>query len=148
VTDETRAELRRGVEAVVRTALHYNRIIVYSPEGVNGDHPTVIARIPYAGSVGDTPPLTPAQQLAISVLLGEPDTVVASALADMLLDQGHEYATAIKTKTVAECAAFVSGWAENHGERPDDTNRAIARALRNMAEGLVNRFAVAQPPSP
>jgi hypothetical protein len=40
----------------------------------------------------DRSKLTAAQQLALSVLLGD-EMVLPQALADYLLDQGHEYAT-------------------------------------------------------
>jgi hypothetical protein len=48
------------------------------------------------------PPLTTAQQLAVSVLVGEPDRAVLSALCDLLIEQGHEYAAGVAEKARAE----------------------------------------------
>lgn len=85
MTDETRKELRAVFEAAVRAggadfcevpggAGNYYELSVFSP------------------TVYSHPELTTAQQLALSVLLGEPDAAVLSALCDVLIENGHEYA--------------------------------------------------------
>ena len=60
--------------------------------------------------------LTTAQQLALSVLVGEPDRVVLSALCDLLIEQGHEYAVAVAEKARREererCRKLVASLAD------------------------------------
>lgn len=103
MTDENRAELRRVVEALVRRSLCDDATNVYigSNGSGDGDQMYFVTSFKSDESVA-LPPLTTAQQLALSVLIGEPDTVIQSALADMLLDMGHEYATAVAEKARAE----------------------------------------------
>jgi len=64
-----------------------------------------------ARDLDEAPPLTTAQHLALSVLVGEPDAVVLSALCDCLIEQGHEYAAAVAEKARAEererCARLI-----------------------------------------
>lgn len=103
MTDKLRAELRRGIEGVIRLA-----VAIPDPQcrtnGTARENEAWVQARTYKEFLppGGLPPLTTAQQLALSVLLGEPDTVVESALADMLMDAGHEYATAVAEKARAE----------------------------------------------
>lgn len=71
MTDELRAELRRVIERSVRVAM--------------AGGPSDEARY--------VPPLEPDQHLGLSALLRDPD-MLPQALADYLLDQGHEFAQA------------------------------------------------------
>lgn len=90
MTDDTRTELRATVERLVRLAnAGVGVTCELRPE----------RRCPPEG----TPPLTTAQQLALSVLVGEPDRAVLSALCDLLIEQGHEYAAAVAEKERARC---------------------------------------------
>jgi hypothetical protein len=103
MTDETRAELRKGFEIMVRAAMGGEG--AFLNERTFDSHGTVFVTelTSYQRSLGVThpgqlPPLTAAQHLALSVLVGEPDAVIADALADYMLNQGHEYATACYAK--------------------------------------------------
>jgi hypothetical protein len=89
VTDDTRTELRVTVERLVRLA--------NAGVGV-----TCELRPERRCPPEDTPPLTTAQQLALSVLVGEPDRAVLSALCDCLIEMGHEYAAAVAEKARRE----------------------------------------------
>lgn len=96
MTEETRAELRRGIENLVRESLRDSADVeatVWGPIVSNGgwSHFTQVEVSSAAIDLLDAPPLTTAQQLALSVLVGEPDRVVLSALCDLLIDMGHEY---------------------------------------------------------
>ena len=98
MTDQTRQELRIGIEAVVRAAQSGWRVgTVKTVADIDGD-PESVTTFDLVASRSrpgpwQSPPLTPAQHLALSVLLGDPATL-PQALADYLLDAGHEYATA------------------------------------------------------
>lgn len=105
MTDETRTELRRGIELILRS--------ISAGYGVKSGRPVYMlsggyahnlytGRIPNGIECHNFPPLTTAQQLALSVLIGD-ESVLPQALADYLLDQGHEYATAVAERaTMAE----------------------------------------------
>lgn len=97
MTDDTRAELRLIFESVVRAG-GADTSLREMPGGAGNYHEISV----FSPAVYSHPPLTAAQHLALSVLLGEPDTVIQSALADMLLDMGHEYATAVAERARAE----------------------------------------------
>ena len=103
MTEETRKELRDGIEAVVRAFGLKDTILVTTgakarPAGHYSDAVEITAYVPDGWTVEQTVGLTTAQQLALSVLVGEPDRVVLSALCDLLIDQGHEYAVAVAEK--------------------------------------------------
>ena len=85
MTDETRAELRKVFEAAVRAG---GADFHETPGGVGNYYSLSV----FAPAVYQHPGLTTAQQLALSVLVGEPDGAVLSALCDLLIEQGHEYA--------------------------------------------------------
>ncbi len=95
MTSENRAELRRGIDAVVRAAESAIEIRVEShePEPHHRRRACVTVYQVGTGSPPEPKALTTAQQLALSVLLGD-ESVLPQALADYLLDQGHEYAVA------------------------------------------------------
>lgn len=101
MTDEQRARLRVGIGEVVRAGLSGQPGVRADPDhsvlsGEAGEPYTEIAVVvTHPGSHRRYPPLTTAQQLALSVLVGD-EGVLPQAIADYLLDQGHEYATAIR----------------------------------------------------
>jgi len=105
MTDETLAELRRGIEILVR-AVAFDRDVAFCT--CHSLHSVVSS----ANTFGPFPPLTTAQQLALSVLVGEPDTVIASALADYLIESGHEYAAAVADKARREAVGELVKTAE------------------------------------
>jgi hypothetical protein len=104
MTDEQRAELRRGIEWLVRVVAASQTL---SHADIRGSavmswrasyswcdcHDYQVTARGVSNTATDPPPLTTAQQLALSVLIGD-ESVTADVLADYLLDQGHEYATA------------------------------------------------------
>ena len=90
MTEETRAELRSFITRLIAVAEHDPRagtVSHYAPSF--GQHELVCALRFDPAKVSSE--LSTAQQLALSVLLGEPDRVVLSALCDLLIEQGHEY---------------------------------------------------------
>ena len=105
MTKETQAELRLRLTTLVTLAgVPGAEIIDAEPRSFKfRDMPTghaacaVVFPLGPSGGVSP-PPLTTAQQLALSVLVGEPDRVVLSALCDLLIEQGHEYAVAVAEK--------------------------------------------------
>ena len=102
---DTRAELRRGVEVLVRAAGEQSRrhgrcTVMLSRHGEPGGQMWQSVYLKLNDDT-DPPPLSPAQQLALSVLL-EDEAVMPQVLADYLLDQGHEYATAVAERAAAE----------------------------------------------
>ena len=108
MTDETRAELRRFFAAMVRVAECETltvEVIGSEPSGNPWARVSAACQVRESkarpGSAPELPPLTTAQQLALSVLLGD-ESVLPQALADYLLDQGHEYATAVAERARAE----------------------------------------------
>ncbi len=113
MTDNTRAELRRGIERLVREADSCIEVRVENNEPAphHRRRATVSVYQVGTGMPQPTPPLTTAQQLALSVLVGEPDKAVLSALCDLLIEQGHEYAAAVAEKARAEererCATLI-----------------------------------------
>ena len=109
MTDETRAELRRGIELILRS--------VSAGYGVKSGRPAYMLsggyahnlytdRIPNGIECHNFPPLTTAQHLALSVLLGD-ESVLPQALADYLLDHGHEYATAVRDAERQRCLRVI-----------------------------------------
>ena len=120
MTEEARAELRRGIEGLVRAAGDCESSVRFvpdwpwfnarsvDPDAVAGETHKVEVRVPGYGTLSTLPPLTTAQHLALSVLLGD-ESVIPQALADMLLDMGHEYATAVAEKARAEEREQLSG---------------------------------------
>jgi hypothetical protein len=107
--DDTRTELRRGLEALVRAAEAESRRAGYcsvtvSRSGAAGGGRVWQSVYLKVDDTDDLPPLTPAQQLALSVLLQD-DAVVPQVLADFLLDHGHEYATAVAARAADEARA-------------------------------------------
>lgn len=107
--DDTRAELRRGVEALVRAAEAQSRraghcSVTVSRSGMAGGGRVWQSVYLKVDDADDPPPLTPAQQLALSVLLQD-DAITPQVLADYLLDAGHEYATAVAGRAAADARA-------------------------------------------
>ena len=100
MTEDQVARLRRGFEAIIRLVRgngdpglavntidpYYPAISVYDAVKI-GNHPL--------------PGLEAKDHLALSVLLGD-EAVLPDALADYLLDQGHEYAVAVAEKARRE----------------------------------------------
>ena len=140
MTNENLAELRLRLTTLVTLAgVPGAEIIDADPRDFKfRDHPSGYASCAVVFPLGpcgnvEPPPLTTAQQLALSVLIGEPDTVTMSALADMLLDMGHEYATAVAEKARAEerqrCAVLVESRADTWGVGDYELNE-IAAAIR------------------
>lgn len=116
MTEETRAELRQRLTTLVTLAgVPGAEIIDAEPRSFKfRDVPTghaacaVVFPLGPGGSV-NPPPLTTAQQLALSVLLGEPDAVVLSALCDCLIEMGHEYAVAVAENARREAIELTAG---------------------------------------
>ena len=151
--DESRAELRSGIEALLRTAERGGDVYVIDSPGPRGDPdppriPTdrvtaVVAEWPESGLV---PPreLSPEKAFALTVLLGEDDTTIANALADYLLDKGHEYATAVAEKArkeererIAERLYSESAHVLSRSPDPNDMCEFAAAALSAVADDLV-----------
>ena len=133
---DTRAELREGVETLVRAAggqsrRHGRCTVLMSRHGEVGVGQ--VWQSVYLKLDGeDDPPLTPAQQLALSVLL-EDEAVFPQVLADYLLDAGHDYTLAVAARAAAEARA--------------DERRKCAESVRNAAED-VRRYAETAPGEP
>lgn len=102
MTDDARARLRDGIAWVVRFAALPGTVVGHEESEF---HASVMAD--NYQSAGPLPELTTAQQLALSVLIGEPDYVIANAMAEHLLDQGHEYATAVLDAERRRCLRVV-----------------------------------------
>lgn len=106
MTDETRARLRGAIELLVSYAARLD-----GEARVQTDSGRLGAYVTYTDHVGvmvvvstrpeqlgpPTPALTPFQHMCLSGLLGDPDQL-PQALADYMLDQGHEYAAACYQK--------------------------------------------------
>jgi hypothetical protein len=122
---DTRAELREGVETLVRAAggqsrRHGRCTVLMSRHGEVGVGQ--VWQSVYLKLDGeDDPPLTPAQQLALSVLL-EDEAVFPQVLADYLLDAGHDYTLAVAARAADEARA--------------DERRKCAVALQHAAEDV------------
>lgn len=131
MTDEVRADLRRGIESAVRSGE-----VGYVTVSVGGDFPhdeatRIIVHPPNYVAARECPPLDTAQQLALSVLLGDP-AALPQALADYLLDQGHEYAAAVAEKAVREERGRVMRLIRSLLSTPD-LDRTTADALNLLA---------------
>jgi len=99
MTDESRAELRRGLEAVVRAAMDADAEVrsrlnqpwfdseAADPDAVAGEIHDVGVAVDGFGTLATLPPLTQLQHLALSVLLGDPK-VSAAVLIGALEDSG------------------------------------------------------------
>jgi hypothetical protein len=127
---DTRAELRRGIEALVREAVGQSRrhgrcSVLMSRHGEPGGQMWQSVYLKLNDDT-DPPPLTPAQQLALSVLL-EDDAVAPQVLADFLLDDGHEYATAVAERAATEARA-------DERRRCVDAVRQSAARVREYAD--------------
>lgn len=124
MTDETRSELRRVIEAAVRAG-GADTSFRELPGGAGNYYELSV----FSAIVFDRPALTSAQQLALSVLLGD-ESVVPQVLADYLLDQGHEYATACYERGRAEAFQGTLSSRQISGEvvRAEDV-AALIRAL-------------------
>ena len=87
---------------------------------------------------GEPPPLTTAQQLALSVLVGEPDRVVLSALCDLLIDMGHEYAVAVAEKARREerrrIVGLIRAWADDAYDAGEAEQSEMLTALVEVVE--------------
>lgn len=116
MTDETRAELRRDIGHVVRMAglpMAYCFPAGVAHDNLIGSYRSIAAGvvvpinvIESAGPLPEPPPLTPFQQMCLAGLLGDP-AQLESAVVDYLLDQGHEYATAVRDAERARCTMLV-----------------------------------------
>ena len=131
MTDETRAELRRGIELILRS--------VSAGYGVKSGRPAYMLsggyahnlytdRIPNGIECHNFPPLTTAQQLALSVLIGD-ESVLPQALADYLLDQGHEYAVECYERGKRDGGNQLLAMADGYAEVCRELNRQIAVAV-------------------
>ena len=115
MTEETRAELRRLLEGVAQAYIA-DTVVVKGDSGRRTGFDKLCSDVAVYYTPCEPPPLTTAQQLALSVLLGEPDRVVLSALCDLLIEQGHEYAVAVAEKARREererCRKLVASLAD------------------------------------
>lgn len=117
MTDDTRTELRRGIELFVRLAakpgvflaeaavIHHKLVEPHRSGFLRSLAVGLVEPLEAGNPLPDDsamPPLTTAQQLALSVLVGEPDRAVLSALCDCLIEMGHEYAAAVAEKARQE----------------------------------------------
>lgn len=100
MSDDKRAALRRYLEGMLRIAACPDlttEVIGSLPSANTWAMVSASCQVRESAARGgeapDLPPLTAAQQLALSVLLGDPDTL-PNALADFMLDLGSEYAQA------------------------------------------------------
>lgn len=103
MTDQNRAKLRRGIESLIRypngvggwvSADFYGPRPALDNEGEMRAGVNVSAGIVFPAdtfTLDPIPPLTTAQQLALSVLVGD-ESVLPQALADFMIDSGVEYA--------------------------------------------------------
>jgi len=90
------------------------------------------------------PPLSVEKQFALTVLLGRDDATIANALADYLLDRGHEYATAVAEKArkeeqeaIAERLYSESAHLLGLSPEPNDVHEFAATALSSVADDLM-----------
>lgn len=125
----TRARLREAVQFLVQAATaqserHGHCPVEVSKSATRRSRPHTFFVTLRLDELPDPPPLTPAQQLALSVLLND-EAVIPQVLADYLLDHGHEYAVAVAAKGAADGRA---------GER-----RRCVEAVR-FATRLVREF--------
>jgi len=111
MTDDTRIALRQSLEILFRWATApgaYMRPSELQSDRVEDKNchmwieGVVVPLDPDTGSAPDFPPLGATKNFALSVLVGETDIVIANALADYLLDRGHEYAQACFEKGRAQ----------------------------------------------
>ena len=149
VTDETRAELRRGIELILRS--------VSAGYGVKSGRPAYMLsggyahnlytdRIPNGIECHNFPPLTTAQQLALSVLIGD-ESVLPQALADYLLDQGHEYATAVRDAERGRIAGILHDTASAAREHHPWSGADFPRLIRRLAEAIESGEVTSAPDS-
>lgn len=93
---------------------------------------------PNARQFDNLPPLTTAQQLALSVLVGEPDRVVLSALCDLLIEQGHEYGVAVAEKARREererIVSIMRTWATDAYDAGESEQAEMLTALVEVVE--------------
>lgn len=133
MTDENRAELRRGIEAVVRASMVTGCYVSGQPRRETYTGKICADVAVYRNPSQELPPLTTAQQLALSVLLGD-EAVLPQALADYLLDQGHEYATAVAEKARVEERERIAKHIEERGTSEVATgwlSRSVAADIRS-----------------
>ena len=141
MTDDTRKEFRKAFEMMLRL------IAVATEPRIVIDERSRFHREPLSITLRDDapiiritdhqlPPLTTAQQLALTVLVGEPDRAVLSALCDCLIEMGHEYA--------AECYEKGKRDGNPMAEAVKDMTPAVnayADACRHLVNGLAARLA-------
>lgn len=142
MTEETRAELRDGIEAVVRAFGLKDTILVTTgakarPAGHYSDAVEITAYVPDGWTVEQTVGLTTAQQLALSVLLGD-EAVLPDALADYLIDKGHEYAVAVAEKARREererIVGLIRAWADDAYDAGEAEQAEMLSALVEVVE--------------
>ena len=109
MTDANRAAFRRWLADMVAVATSPTGVMRRTMKHHYPAPDELVVEIGVMKKGKDTPPLTTAQQLALSVLVGEPDAAVLSALCDCLIEMGHEiemmgheYAAAVAEKARAE----------------------------------------------
>ena len=100
MTDKTQAELRGAITEMVQVCDAGGTISHLTGENLI---PTVTM---WGSGLPEYKPLTPFQQMCLSGLIGDPSQL-ESAVVDYLLDQGHEYATAIREKEKVRIARLI-----------------------------------------
>ena len=88
MTDANFAELRRGMELLLRAMAAGRPVFLTHPSPVSEALEQTTLVFQAGGAEGADPPLPQGQAFALTVLGGEPDAVIANALADYLLDRG------------------------------------------------------------
>lgn len=131
VTDETRAELLRSLEAVMRAADH--DMVVATPlraagQGYNAAE--VTAYIPADVRPADLPELPPEKVFALKVLVGDPASL-PQALADYLMDIGHDATMAAYERGKRE--QILAQQMSRYESLPDDFVRTL-RPLPSRGE--------------
>lgn len=149
MTDETRAELRRLFTAMVRVAECAELSVeVIGTEPSSNPWARVSAScqvresVARPGSAPELPPLTTAQQLAMSVLLGEPVPLAvligaledAGMFADGVLQAVADKARAEERNGLADGIAQVISVVN----RSKFTRKRTAQMLTNIGRNLVN----------
>ncbi len=139
MTDENRAGFRSWLADMIAVATSSTGVMDRTRKHHYPAPNHFVVEIGVSKDGKDIPPLTTAQQLALSVLLGD-ESVLPQAMADYLLDQGHEYATAVAEKARAEererIAAVCDGCAEacQLGVLSGSTDSLVRQsAYRNIA---------------
>lgn len=147
MSDNERANLRKAVEQIVVAAsallpqsIAHERVRAQLQSGgVSGICITTVEVFDHTRGH----PLSPAQQFALSVLVGEPDEVIERALADYMLDRGFDYAQAAYEKgrreereAIAERLYSEASHVLGREPDPNDLHEFAAAALSSVADDL------------